>query len=209
MKKLLCLIALAVIVMPLSAKGPKADAAYELQKQFPNEIGIDCGFPSFENYVSMYVGTITLAFTSAAYDYSSFNIYPSIGVSYKRNLSRTFAVGASVHYAGSTSKWVDKNDATQHGKFDLHFLMLSAECNITYVRADWFTFYGVLGAGVSGCFGGTSYDASGEKADHSVSVLPNAQISPLGFRFGRRFGGHIELGFGYKGIVNAGLDYRF
>ena len=34
-------------------------------------------------------------------------------------------------------------------------------------------------------------------------------VSPIGIRIGRLFSGYIELGYGYKGIVNCGIDIRF
>jgi hypothetical protein len=34
------------------------------------------------------------------------------------------------------------------------------------------------------------------------------QYAPVGVRFGGRLGGFLELGIGYKGLVNAGLSYR-
>jgi hypothetical protein len=35
------------------------------------------------------------------------------------------------------------------------------------------------------------------------------QLNAVGARFGNKFGGHIELGYGSKGIANIGLSYRF
>jgi len=36
-----------------------------------------------------------------------------------------------------------------------------------------------------------------------------AHISPFGIRIGRQFAGYLEVGYGYKGIVNGGLAFRF
>ncbi len=35
------------------------------------------------------------------------------------------------------------------------------------------------------------------------------QLTAVGFRVGKTLAGFAELGFGYKGIVNAGLSYQF
>lgn len=46
------------------------------------------------------------------------------------------------------------------------------------------------------------FDASGAK--------PWAfQATPFGMRLGRQFAGFIEIGFGYKGLVNGGIELRF
>ncbi len=36
----------------------------------------------------------------------------------------------------------------------------------------------------------------------------NIYISPIGIHFGRTFGGFLEIGVGYKGIINGGLFYE-
>jgi len=36
-----------------------------------------------------------------------------------------------------------------------------------------------------------------------------AQYTPIGVRVGGRLGGFAELGFGYKGLINAGISYKF
>ena len=35
------------------------------------------------------------------------------------------------------------------------------------------------------------------------------QVTPLGLRIGRKLGGYLELGYGYKGLISAGISYRF
>ncbi len=35
------------------------------------------------------------------------------------------------------------------------------------------------------------------------------QVTAVGFSFGRKIGGYAELGYGYKGILSAGLKYGF
>jgi hypothetical protein len=37
----------------------------------------------------------------------------------------------------------------------------------------------------------------------------NLHGSLLGMRFGGQFGGFVEFGYGYKGIVNAGIAMQF
>ncbi len=45
------------------------------------------------------------------------------------------------------------------------------------------------------------YDESGPKV--------TGYVSPIGMRIGRKLGGFVELGFGYKGLVHGGISYRF
>ncbi len=40
-------------------------------------------------------------------------------------------------------------------------------------------------------------------------VKVTGQITPFGMRIGRKLGGFVELGLGYKGLFNFGASYRF
>jgi hypothetical protein len=35
------------------------------------------------------------------------------------------------------------------------------------------------------------------------------QITALGVRFGKRVYGNVEIGYGYKGLISAGIGCRF
>lgn len=40
-------------------------------------------------------------------------------------------------------------------------------------------------------------------------IVTTTYIAPVGIRFGKDFGGFMEMGYGYKGMLNAGLSLRF
>ncbi len=67
----------------------------------------------------------------------------------------------------------------------------------------------------SGSFGLTVFDDyhvyNNLYAHHSdeSGAKVTGHASPFGIRIGRKFAGFMELGFGYKGLVNGGLCYRF
>lgn len=44
--------------------------------------------------------------------------------------------------------------------------------------------------------------------DESGAKL-TGHVSPFGIRIGRKLGGFLELGLGYKGLFNFGMSYRF
>ena len=41
------------------------------------------------------------------------------------------------------------------------------------------------------------------------TMIPNFQINPIGISVGDNVAGYFEFGYGYKGILNAGMAYRF
>jgi hypothetical protein len=40
-------------------------------------------------------------------------------------------------------------------------------------------------------------------------TIPAYQINAFSLRVGKSFGGFFELGYGYNGIVNLGVSYKF
>jgi hypothetical protein len=102
-----------------------------------------------------------------------------------------------------------KNSAgVKKGTYKFNVFTISAEGVIHYISKPKFKFYGLLGAGYS--FFSTKYDVPGEILNDNIKGGHfNFQFSPIGLKFGDRFGGFLELGLGYKGLGNIGLFARF
>lgn len=45
--------------------------------------------------------------------------------------------------------------------------------------------------------------------DNTGPKLWGFQGTPIGIRVGRKLAGFLEVGYGYKGLINGGLSYRF
>jgi len=94
----------------------------------------------------------------------------------------------------------------------MNIIAAAIEMKNVLAYSPGFQFYDVVGVGASqrtGSFGdflpgGYSYYRTPQS-----STKFNLQISPVCLRFGRNIGGYIELGMGYKGLVNGGLFYAF
>ena len=54
--------------------------------------------------------------------------------------------------------------------------------------------------------GKTSLGNNMEIANNKLAF--NMYLSPMGMRFGRTFGGFFEVGYGFKGLINFGLNYK-
>jgi opacity protein-like surface antigen len=95
------------------------------------------------------------------------------------------------------------------GIFHKKHYTLALEAEYDYIRSGKFTMYGLAG------IGGTLYTLSYE--DHNNNSLNDSnanpyvafQVTPIGLRFGKNIGGFLEFGFGYRGIVNAGMFVKF
>lgn len=93
-----------------------------------------------------------------------------------------------------------------HSK-DINYYTLIPEIRFNWIRTndDLFEFYSTL------CLGLTvvSERHPENPALNEFYPLPGFHINALGMRFGNKFGGFIEFGVGTKGLINAGLSYRF
>lgn len=80
-----------------------------------------------------------------------------------------------------------------------------------YTFRKYFEVYTLIGAGPSFTKTGTTTfttpNATGAVTNTSDNNL-KAQYSPIGIRFGGRLGGFLELGVGYKGVINGGISYK-
>ena len=95
------------------------------------------------------------------------------------------------------------------GKNTGKFYTIAIESKYCYVSTEKVQLYSGLGLGYS--FGNLQFDSSSssESSTDDKANIFNFQITGIGFRYGSSFGAFAEAGFGYKGIINAGISYQF
>jgi opacity protein-like surface antigen len=135
------------------------------------------------------------------------NSYGSIHLGYKYNLTNRFALGGFMAFDYVKSKgFFEGNEA---GIFHKRHYTLAIEVEYAYIRFEIFTMYGLAG------IGGTLYTLKYEdhnnsnQDDSNTNPYVTFQVIPIGLRFGKNVGGFLEFGFGYRGIVNAGMFVKF
>jgi len=118
-------------------------------------------------------------------------------ISYNRSVKERFYWGASVFYDKATIKYRNMPEAMDWYVFGL---LLNAKYN--YVFDPRFHMYSGLSAG----YAGSRTKKAGVK-DHHDAIAFQARI--IGLRFGAMVGVFAELGFGYEGILKAGVSIHF
>ena len=53
----------------------------------------------------------------------------------------------------------------------------------------------------------TNYTSKGSTQETISGVA--MQFTPIGIRYGKSFGGFAEIGAGYKGVINFGVNVKF
>lgn len=125
---------------------------------------------------------------------------------YQHQFSKIISAGPVLGYEilETDVTFKDKTIGTiKHNTFTL-----AVEGRVDYLNTEYFGMY--LGLGV----GATLIKVKSSSGDTDESGIdPNSHfnfhITALGFRFGKKFGGTAELGYGYRGLTNVGLYYRF
>ncbi|MBP3425427.1 MAG: hypothetical protein J6K81_01710 [Rikenellaceae bacterium] len=149
---------------------------------------------------------------------------PGISVDWRKMLNPVVSLGASVGYS-HMSTWYDSDYSTglycQRTRTNL--IATTFQLELTYLRRGIFTMYGLWEWGFGMRFQhqhNTQINTPHTRWQvdqpdrpqtdiHSFRFMMMSHRSPLGFRFGRRLGRYFELGFGYRGILSAGIDYQF
>ena len=172
------------------------------QDELKNEFGVFYGLGSASDILSM----ITSSISAAAGDQSSF--WGPIGVEYYYHTSPVVAVGAVAEYANckAEDKETHKDDLTET------FITVMPSVKFNWLRKKYFGMYSALSAGVM-FFSVSCNDnakASDPKAKDETITSFIFQATALGMEFGgTQFRGFVEAGLGEKGMLCAGLRYKF
>ena len=143
--------------------------------------------------VSTYAG----AFSFSSDDQSGF--WGPIGIEYFYHVSPVVGVGAVASIAGC------KYD---HSSFKANYYTVMPAVKFNWLRRDHFGLYSELAAGMiimQTKVDGTNHSDAKEESTTDFMW----QATALGVEFGSAFRGFCELGFGEKGILCAGMRYKF
>ena len=192
MKKILLMVVTAMMVT----------TNVNAQDELKHEVGVFYGIGSASNILS----TITSAFSAAAGDQSSW--WGPVGVEYYYHLTPVVGLGAVAAYA--KCKAID--DKAKVEGLNETFITVMPSVKFNWLRKKHFGMYSGLSAGVM--FLSMSVDDKVKTADPDAKdeTLTSFmfQVTALGAEFGgTAFRGFVEAGFGEKGMLCAGLRYKF
>ena len=167
-----------------------------------HEIGAFYGFDSASNIFSI----VSSAISAASGDQSSF--WGPIGLEYYYHVSPVVGVGAVAAYAGckAEDEKTRKNDLTES------FFTVMPSVKFNWLRKKNFGMYSAVSAGVMFCSVSCNDNAKANdpKAKDETLTTFMFQATALGAEFGgEQFRGFVEAGIGEKGLLCAGLRYRF
>lgn len=125
---------------------------------------------------------------------------------YRYQISDRFKVGADVGFMNEnrtvtyTKNGTTKADTT---KSTTRYVTVLPNVQFSYIKTAIIDFYGSASVGV--IFAQTSYKNMNTRGNNTGFAF---QVNPVGIRVGKKLGGFLEAGFGYKGLINAGLSLK-
>ncbi|CAI2765691.1 outer membrane beta-barrel protein [Flavobacterium collinsii] len=130
----------------------------------------------------------------------------NFGLGYRNQITERIRVGGDIAFQQEQTEQSDKNNKFI-GKRTNRYLMVMPTIAFSYIKTDWLDFYGSAAAGVV-------LERYTQTEPNRAAVKDNAadfafQVNPAGIRVGKKLGVFAEVGFGYRGIVSAGLNYKF
>ncbi len=177
------------------------------EKNRHNEISAGYGIVTSDEALGVTSSILTTIITLANANRQNMHWTGTYFLGYKFRAGKLFPLGISVGYERMTSDLVDK-DQTLIGKERGQYITIMAEGAIRYVNKHIFQMYSGLAAGYTLASSDVTLE-SGEDSDTDHFNHFNFQVNVIGIRLGTTVGGFLELGFGYKGIVNLGLSCQF
>ncbi|MDR0798973.1 MAG: hypothetical protein LBN18_04345 [Dysgonamonadaceae bacterium] len=198
MKKTILMLTLGLLIIHCSAQS--TESAFTKQHEITGGVGLVSDAQVLSVLGDLFASALTAGYVIEP---GTYNVL-SPNLNYRYWLSDRFALGASYTFDYNTVRVRHDNTPNVAANWKDHsrlFHTFAIEGVYNYVSKPSWQFYGMLGAGV------TIVHISDVPVETWVG--PNFQLSPFGMRFGKDIGGFFELGYGYKGILNAGISYRF
>lgn len=155
---------------------------------------------------------------SSYYSFGNEHYIPTIVGEYYYHVSKVIGLGGFMAFNGmnrdmyltTNNQSTGTTEKVKAGKASRNNLSFIPAVKFDWLRRKHVGLYSKLGFGVSLLFEHQKEDASGGTDSHSTSVIPNFQVTPLGFEAGSpEWRGFLELGLGEQGIISAGARYKF
>jgi hypothetical protein len=177
-----------------------------------------------EVYFSYGIGSIYLFSSEINHNYDLYNSYynndrtdiyspGAFMVGYNRMLNRVIMIGFEASYMNCNYKRTYYNNENpsenRTATFNDNLLSGIAKFTFNYVNKPIVRVYSSVGMGITVDLSNAQKDETGSVEETARKILFAGQLTFMGVRFGRAFGGFVEFGIGTNAILTGGLNYQF
>lgn len=168
-----------------------------------SQISVNIGFGTSTELSNLFTDFLIDGFTGGGITASEIKADPGFGITYRYAVANRWMI----HADGSYQK-MSQNiyvGGAKDSELDYSYITIGAGTDYRYISGEIFQMY----SGIAVAYTSENINYSGSSESPEGKGFVNYQINALGLRVGKTFAAFAELGFGYKGIINAGLSYRF
>lgn len=175
------------------------------QEKGTHEIYAGIGLLTTNTVFSLSSNILFEGYSSSSHlSYANNHYIPAFGLGYKLAVADRWTVGVAGYFESDQSD-VYYNDV-RDGTLRHSYFTIGLGTDYHYISRKWFQMYS--GLEVACTIGGVNYDGVNDEIMERKYRYLNFQLEALGFRFGKSFAFFTEIGFGYKGILHAGLSLQ-
>lgn len=174
------------------------------QEERRHEVSLGVGIFSSTELVDIFGDIIVTGITNGTYG-SDDRYSGALSLGYKYRATSWIGLGGTFIYENARANAFIHD--VKNGKFRDNYFTLAAEADFIYLRMNRLSLYGLVGAGAT-LMSQRYIPDTGEESTNN-NVFFNFQFTPIGLKYGNRFGGFVEAGFGYKGVLSIGAFARF
>ena len=196
MKKLLmssmCILSLATMAMA------------QEEKLLRNEMAVGYGLLNSNQVINSFSNVLAGSVTNGNYAKTNNKWTGSIFASYKFAVSKNVSLGVTYAHTRNTADISVYN--VPSGSSTTNYHTFAGEFQYNYISKPLVRLYSLVGAGITNYT--ERYKPMNGSAERTSASHFNFQITALGIKLGNRVGVMAEVGYGYKGLVNAGVYAR-
>lgn len=175
----------------------------QAQEKGTSDVSVTVGVATSTDLSNLFSDVFLGGFTGGQITTQNMKAGPTFGLTYRYAIANRWMVHADGFYQ-KMSQDVYISGA-KDGELDYSYITLGLGTDYRYISTDFFQMY----SGLAVAYTSESIDYSGTGSAPDGDGFINYQVNALGFRVGKSFAAFAELGFGYKGIANAGASYQF
>jgi len=134
----------------------------------------------------------------------------AFSIGYNRMVSRVVMIGFVASYINvNYSKAIGGYEGGYQTTATYNDNLLNGIARVTFNYVNKPTVRVYSGAGMGITVDLSNVTAPGMNKETERKILPAGQLTFMGVRFGRSFGGFVEFGIGTNSIISGGLNYQF
>lgn len=138
---------------------------------------------------------------------------PTISIGYQYRLAKWFWLGGTFSYTGFYEAKYERLSNLKCSSYNSHLISILPEARFSWLNKRIVTMYSSFGLGLAIYIDDTYYSdkfyTTKTRNYDETSYAPAFHLTAVGIHVGKKWYGFAELGFGYKGIIQAGFGYNF